>query len=356
MKFHVPLWLWAGCALLPLCIALFFNGARRSRERLAGVVAPRLRESLMRSVDFGKRRVKTALLLLALALLLVGLSRPQLGFLPMEVERNSVDFFLALDLSRSMLAEDVEGKSRLETVRPAIMDLLERAGSDRIGLIAFAGEAFVAAPITEDHESVRRTLSALDTSSIAKPGSDLAAAIKLAQKTFEAGEYESKALVLLTDGEELQGDSVIAAREAAAKGMNIFTVGVGSAAGGRIPDRKGDGPLKFAKNEFGREVLSRLNERALQQVAASGRGFYEPLGKGGEGLLATYRRGLQPLGHATRTKPSKDMHEYFPWPLGLATLLLLAEMLISERRRAKRSIVAAVSSSRTSPRVTPVLP
>jgi Ca-activated chloride channel family protein len=210
---------------------------------------------------------------------------------------------------------------------------LERVAGDRVGLIAFAGEPFVAAPITQDFEAVRRNLAALDTKSIAKPGSDLAAAIRLAQKTFEKGKYETTALVLLTDGEELQGEAVIAAREAAAKGMHIFTVGVGSATGARIPDEKGRATGKFARNEFGRDVLTRLNERVLQQIAASGRGFYEPLGNEGAGLLAAYHRGLQPMAKGTVSRTSKDKREYFQWPLALALALLLAEMLINERRQ-----------------------
>ncbi|HEX8310953.1 MAG TPA: VWA domain-containing protein [Chthoniobacteraceae bacterium] len=349
MTLHTPLWLWALCAVLPLAIALLIYGARRTRAGLAGLVAPRLREQLIRSVDFRKRRVKAVLFLGTLAFLLMALARPQFGFRDMEVERSSVDFFIALDLSRSMLAEDQESKQRLEMSKQALNRVLERVAGDRVGLIAFAGDAFVAAPITQDYEAVRRNLAALDTNSIAKPGSDIAAAIRLAQKTLESGKYETKALVLLTDGEELQGDAVIAAREAAQKGMTIFTVGVGSAMGGRIPDAKqGGGAAKFAKNEFGRDVLTRLNERALQQIAASGRGFYEPLGTEGAGLLSAYNRGLQPLAKGTVTRASKDKGEYFQWPLTLALALLLAEMLVNERRQQKpqpRGTVKSVAPS-----------
>jgi Ca-activated chloride channel family protein len=333
MTFHTPLWLWALCAVLPLCIALLISGARRTQARLAGIVALRLREQLVRSVDFRKRHLKAMLFMAALTFLLIGLARPQFGVIGTEVERSSVDFFVALDLSRSMLAEDQSGKQRLAMAREALNLLLERVAGDRVGLIAFAGEPFVAAPITQDFEAVRRNLAALDTKSIFKPGSDIAAAIRLAQKTFEKGKFETTALVLLTDGEELQGEAVIAARQAAAKGMHIFTVGVGSATGARIPDEKGRGTAKFARNEFGRDVLTRLNERVLQQIAASGRGFYEPLGNEGAGLLAAYHRGLQPMAKGTVTRASKDKREYYQWPLALALALLLAEMLINERRQ-----------------------
>lgn len=338
MKFAWP-WILAAAVLVPLLAVLLHRWSEaRAQRKLAGVIAARLRQQLLRSVDLGKRWRKALLFALGLAALLVAIARPLLGFQPIEVERSSVDFLVALDLSRSMLAEDAEGKARLDAAKAGVAALLDRLDSDRAGLIAFAGEAFLSAPITQDHEAVKRNVTALDTKSIAKPGSDMGKAIELAVKTFENGKYETKALVLLTDGEELQGDAVIAAREASRKGVMIFTVGVGSSLGARIPDKKEGGVVKTAKNEFGREVTTRLNERMLQQLAATGRGFYEPLGKDGAGLIAVWRRGLEPLAKGTQTKQSKDLREYFQWPLALALALFLAEMLISDRRNHPRKL------------------
>jgi Ca-activated chloride channel homolog len=332
MKFAWP-WILLAAAIVPVFALLLHRWSEAHAQRkLAGVIAPRLREQLLRSVDFAKRWRKAALFASGLAALLVALARPLLGLQSIEVERSSVDFIVALDLSRSMLAEDVDGRSRLAAAKAGIGALLDRLDSDRAGLIAFAGEAFLAAPVTQDHEAVKRNLEALDTKSIAKQGSDMTKAIELALETFEKGKYETKALVVVTDGEELQGDAVVAARQAMQKGMAIFTVGVGSPIGTRIPERRDGGVARFAKNEFGRDVTTRLNERMLQQLAASGRGFYEPLGKEGAGLISTWRRGLEPLAKGTQTKQSKDLQEYFQWPLALAIALLLAEMLVSDRR------------------------
>lgn len=332
MIFAVPIALWLIALAAPFGIALHAWAARRTRARLAGVIAPRLMQQLVRSVDFGRRLAKAILFLIGFCALLAAIARPQFGFVPEEVERSSVDFLIALDLSRSMLAEDVDGKPRLEAAKAAIGDLLDHLGSDRVGLVGFAGEAFLAAPITQDHAAVRRNLDALDTGSIATAGSDIAAAVKLAQKTFENGTFESKALVIVTDGEELQGDAVVAAREAALKGMTIFTTGVGSTVGARVPAKK-ESAVKFVSNEFGHEVISRLNERALRQVAASGRGSYEALGKDGAGLASIWRSGLAPLANGTRTRPSNDRREYFQWPLALTLALLFGEMLVSDRRK-----------------------
>ena len=334
VKFAWP-WVLVAAAVVPLVLALLHRRSEaKAKQKLAGLIAPRLREQLLRSVDFSKRWEKVLIFAASIFALLVAIARPQLGFQTIEVERSSVDFIVALDLSRSMLAEDVDGKSRLQAGKSGIAAMLDQLGSDRAGLIAFAGEAFLAAPLTQDHETLKRNLAALDVRSIARQGSDLAKAIKLAVETFEAGKYETNALVLLSDGEELQGDAMIAAREAAAKGVRIFTVGVGSGIGARIPERKDTmGVARFAKNEFGRDVTTRLNERVLQQLAATGRGFYEPLGKDGAGLIATWRRGLEPLARGTLSKQSTDMQEYFQWPLAIAIGLLLWEMLVTDRRR-----------------------
>lgn len=332
LKFAWP-WLLLAGALLPLFILLLHRMSEKAaKKKLNGVIAPRLREQLLRSVNFTKRWWKAMLLSLGLGLVIAAMARPQLGFQMVQVERSSVDFLIALDLSRSMLAEDAQNTSRLDSAKKGIAHFLDTLGNDRVGLVAFAGEAFLAAPVTQDHEAVKRNLAALNEKSIARQGSDLAKAIELAVKTFENGKFETKALVLVTDGEELQGEAVIAAREASRKGVSLFTVGVGSVAGSRIPNRSRDGAVKFAQNEFQREVVTRLNERMLQQLAASGRGFYKQLGEDGEGLTEVWERGLKPLAKGTDTRPSKDMEEYFQWPLALALLLLLWEMLVSDRR------------------------
>jgi Ca-activated chloride channel family protein len=189
-----------------------------------------------------------------------------------------------------------------------------------------------------------RSVEALTTTAISKPGSDIAAALKLAVQSFDPKQQSGKAIVVLTDGEELQGDAIVAAREVATKGISIFTLGVGSTTGTRIadrtPPRNNDRPqfdVKYAKNEFGQEVVSRLNERVLQQVAVSGRGFYVALGDEGQGLLTISERGLAPLARGTEVRQSKEMREFFQIPLGLCVVLLLWEMLVNERRKGQKA-------------------
>lgn len=338
LKFAWP-WLLAAAVILPLLVLLLQAlSSRASKRKLAGVIAPRLRAQLLRSVSFAKRRWKAFLCALALGVLAVAIARPRYGFQKIEVERSSVDIFIAMDLSRSMLAEDamfedLRKRSRLVAAKVGIASFLDSLGGDRVGLITFAGDAFLASPITPDHETLKRNLAAFDPRTIANQGSDMAKAIKLAMKNFEKGKYEGKALVLVTDGEELQGEAVIAAREATRKGISIFTVGVGSAGGAKIPESNRNSRLQFSQNEFHRDVITRLDERMLQQLAAAGRGFYRPLGQNGQGLKEVWERGLKPLGTSTQSRESEDMEEYFQWPLAVALGLLLIEMLVSDRRR-----------------------
>lgn len=334
MKFHSVYLLGALVLVIPACLFLLRWGTRRNRENLDKIIAPRLHEQLLRSVDFRKRHFKWGLFLFALVCFFIALARPLFGYREIKSERSGVDFIIALDISKSMLAADAGETNRLTAAKEAILRLVDRPNGDRIGLIAFAGEAYLMAPVTLDHNAVRRSLAALTPTAISKPGSDIAAAIQLAARSFDERQKDGKALVIMTDGEELQGEAVIAAREAARNGISIFTVGVGSTTGAKVPEvtKPTDKP-RFAKNEFGNEILSKLNERVLQQVAVAGHGFYVQLGPDGDGLFAVDERGLRPLAKGTQTRLSKQMREYFQWPLALGTALLFWELLVNERRK-----------------------
>ena len=330
VKFAVIVWLLVGLVLVPACALLVRWAMRRRRRSLDQIIAPRLHNILVRSVSRKKRLLRFSLFIVALAFLLLSLARPLLGLREVQVERAGVDVLIGLDVSRSMLAEDAPS-NRLASAKAAISRLLDLPFRDRYGIIIFAGESFLMAPLTMDHGAVQRTLGAVNTTSVSKPGTDMAAAIQLALKSYDTNQLRGKALVLVTDGEQLQGDAVIAAREAAVKGISIFTVGVGSAVGARIPE-KVRGQIRIVKNEFGKEVYSRMNEQVLRQVASAGRGFYTPLGPKGDGLIAVSERGVQPLARGTQIRPSKDLREYFQWPLGAGLVLLFWELLVNERK------------------------
>lgn len=331
MSFQHPYLLILIAPVVIGAVVLFSYSAKKRKELLSRIVAERLREQLVNSVDYRKRRLRQIIFTLALVFLIIAIARPIGGMREIKVERPGVDVVLCLDISRSMSAEDAV-TNRLNAAQRAINRLLNTPCNHRYGLVAFAGEAFLIAPITIDHGSVARSASALNVTSISKPGTDISAAIKKAVEIFDPKKKSGKAIILITDGEQLQGDAIMAAREASANGINIFTVSVGTTAGAKLPDRT-RGRLTFAKNEFGIDVVSRINEYVLRQVAAAGRGYYVPLGNDGEGLFDIAQRGLSAIPADVQIRKSKDRKEYFQFPLAASICLFLVEILINERRK-----------------------
>ena len=329
MRFEIHLWLW----LLPVIalgvIALFVWSHRRRAALLRAALDTPLLAQLTASLDRRKRLLKQVLLVLGVALLALALARPQLGQETVKLERSGVDVVVALDVSRSMLAVDVERTNRLSAARAAVANLLESLGGDRVGLVVFAGEAFLAAPLTRDHSAVERALAAANPAAVSEAGSDFAKAIARAREGFDRGSEGPRLLLLISDGEQLQGDAIAAARAAAADGVSVHCAGIGSAAGARLPTQGG-----FVKNAFGREVVSRLDERTLQQTALAGGGFYVRLaGRDSSALADWFSRASAGLPKTTETKELGDPHERFQWPLAAALALLGGEWLLGERRR-----------------------
>ncbi len=252
-----------------------------------------------------------------------------------ESEQRGVDILFAIDTSRSMLTPDVK-PSRLARAKLAVEDLLDHLNGDGVGLVAFAGEAFLQAPVTTDYDAFRETLEALDTHTIALGGTDIAAAIRLSEATLGLRGDTQKVMVLITDGEDLAGDALLAAQAAAKQGMIIFTVGVGTAAGELIPIPDGAGNVQFVKDPAGNFVKSHLDSDMLTQIAAATGGVYMPLGPQGQGIVQLYEEKLK--GFAQRQHAQRQIAIYaelFQWPVGVAIALLVLEWLlgVSVRRR-----------------------
>ena len=214
---------------------------------LSKVVAPRLRAQLAGAVSKGRRTFKSALILAVFGLIAVALARPQWGFTQREVKQRGRDVIVAIDTSRSMLATDV-APSRLARAKLVAQDLLRLVRGDRVGLVAFAGSAFLQAPLTLDYNAVLASLEELDTAVIPKGGTNIADAIRTAEQAFGKGEGQTRALIILTDGEELDADGISAAKRAASLGVRIFTVGIGSGEGSLIPLRTEDGGTDFVRD------------------------------------------------------------------------------------------------------------
>lgn len=333
MRFANPQWMWVSVGLA-LALGLFLVWAWHVRKRLVSrFVPPRLLALLTVGVSPQRQKLRLWLVFLAAVLLSVSLARPQWGFGYKEVKQKGLDIIVAIDTSKSMLAEDL-APNRLTKAKLAVLDLRRISHADRIGLIAFAGAAFLQMPMSTDEDVLRQNLDALDTNLLPQGGTAITEAIETANTAFkDSGQENHRALILLTDGEDHDGAAIEAAKKAAAAGTVVFTVGVGTTAGELIPVRDAKGRISYVKDEAGNTVKTRLNEALLREVAKAGNGFYLQLA--GAGVMETlYERGLAPLPKREfETSLSKLFFERFQWFLGASLLLLMAEMLVSDRRR-----------------------
>ena len=337
LHFAQPLWMIAGLIVCVGIVGLFIRFDRRREADLAKLIHPRFRQRLTEGFSPFLRNLKRGLWLLAVFLAFVAIARPQKGYEWREVKRKGIDILFAVDTSRSMLAEDLT-PNRLERARLGIIDFVARLEGDRVGLIPFAGSAFALCPLTLDYEAFRESLNALDTDLIPRQGTDLASAIKEAERLFDENGNNHRVLVLLTDGEDLQGDVIDAAKDAAKKGMAIYTVGVGSPEGATMPIRYQNGRTDFVRDENGNVVKTKLDETTLRKIAEVTDALYVALGRGAEGLNTIYQEKLRLVPKSEQDQRMERIPlERFEWPLGAAIALLLLEFFIGDRRRAKKA-------------------
>jgi len=329
ITFVHPVWLLVG---LLFAAAILILGVRLDRKRRLALAAfSSRRNGASSSLSRTRRGFKRALLVAGALLGCATLARPQWGVRWEEAQRRGLDLLFALDTSKSMLAPDLK-PDRLTRAKLAIRDLVAKFDGDRVGLVAFAGDAFLQCPLTLDRGVFEQTLDALDTTTIFRGGTDVGRAIDVARSALHNQPANRKLLVFLTDGEDLESHAVQEARAAAADGIRIYTVGVGTPGGELIP-LAGE-PGQFARDDKGGFVRSQLDENTLQAIARVTGGDYRRLGLDGRGLEALYQDVLAKL-------PREDLHsrmhqipiERFQWPLGFSILFLALEPLVGERRR-----------------------
>ena len=312
--------------------AILILGVRLDRKRRLALAAfSSRRNGASSSLSRARRGFKRALLVAGALFGCATLARPQWGIRWEEAQRRGLDLLFALDTSKSMLAPDLK-PDRLTRAKLAIRDLVGKFDGDRVGLVAFAGDAFLQCPLTLDRGVFEQTLDALDTTTIFRGGTDVGRAIDVARLALHNQPANRKLLVFLSDGEDLESHAVQEARAAAADGIRIYTVGVGTSGGELIP-LAGE-PGQFARDDKGGFVRSQLDENTLQAIARVTGGDYRRLGLDGRGLEALYQDVLAKL-------PREDLHsrmhqipiERFQWPLGFSVLFLALEPLVGERRR-----------------------
>ncbi len=317
-----------------LILFIFYVWAMRRRKALLKRFADKnLIDQIAPSVSVRRKVIKIMMLMTAVGLSLVALARPQWGFEWEEVKRSGLDMMIAIDVSRSMLSKDVK-PNRLERSKFAVKDLVKKLNGDRVGLIAFAGTAFLQCPLTIDYNGFLLTLDDLSTNTIPRGGTSIASAINEAVNTLKGPDKKYKILVIITDGEQLEGDAVKAAEEAARLGMKIYCVGVGTSEGDLIPQVDEYGQTGYLADRGGKVVKTKLNEEVLKQIAIMTGGNYVRATQSEFGLALLYDKSISKLEKRDiESKMKKHYHERFQIFLAFALALLFIEPLISERKR-----------------------
>lgn len=316
--------------LLLLLIPFFFLGmglwlwGRRRRLRRFGDEA--LVNELMPSWSRGKLWVRTVLLSLAFFFFVIGLSRPQIGAKLKDHKIKGAEIMIVLDVSNSMLAQDYS-PDRLERAKLAISRITDKLKDDRIGLIVFAGTSFVQLPITSDYVSAKMFLNSISTESIPIQGTAIGDAISTAVRGFSAQSEHSRAIIVITDGENHEDDAVAAAKQAAEAGIKVYTIGVGSADGQPIPM---DGGL--LKDKDGNIVVTRLDEETLKEVASAGGGAYVHAGNDEFGLTPIINDIRKMEDEEYNSVVFEEYNEQFMYFLGIALVFFVLEMLVGDRR------------------------
>jgi Ca-activated chloride channel family protein len=349
MTFANPHTLWLLLAIPPALLAFFWWAGRTRQRLLTQFIQARLLPALTVGISARRQKIRVGCLVLAVVCLILALARPQWGFDWQEMKQRGLDIVVAIDTSKSMLAEDI-APNRLARAKLAALELMQRARTDRLGLVAFAGSAFLQCPLTIDDAAFRQSVEALNVNIIPQGGTAIAEAIETALTAFKEGD-NYKVLVLFTDGEDHDSGALEAAEKAAKDGMRIFTIGVGTAEGELLRIKDAQGGSDYIRDEQGNVVKSHLNERLLQQIAgATEGGFYLPL-RGAKAIDTLYDQGLAKLPKSQhQEKFVRQYHERYHWPLAVAIVLLLVEMLFPERKREPRAKPAAA------PRAQPAFP
>jgi Ca-activated chloride channel family protein len=348
--FAEPAWFWALPALVIAGAGLWKLSVRIAKRRMERFFSVSLVPEILDGVDWNQKMVRFALISFILMLLASALARPLTGPKADQDDRKGADLVIALDVSKSMWAQDV-APSRLEAVKKELSEWILGQKSDRIGLVLFAGKAFVQAPLTYDYTALDFVLRDAGPRSVSKKGTNIPEAIETAVHLMNNNKLESKVLLIISDGENLDGDAITAARTAhQTDGLTIYTVGVGTAAGAKVPTfdektEKGPPPNQghYVRSEYGAEVVSRLDSQALRAIASVGGGAYFEF-RPGESTFPNIRsKNISTLVEKTRKIKTRDYDEWFQIPLAFAILLMVLEPLICRIRRRGASLETGVA-------------
>jgi Ca-activated chloride channel homolog len=322
-------YLW-GLLIIPFLILLFI-WSRFSRSRALRRFGNRqLLNELMPFASASRPVFKFFVLMLALAFFIIGAARPQFGSKLKKVQREGVEIIIALDVSNSMLAEDIQ-PNRLERSKRAISRLVDRLRDDKIGLIVFAGEAYTQLPITTDYNSAKLFLEAVHTDIVPRQGTAIGAAINLAIRSFTSGGLANKAIIVITDGENHEDDPITAAQEAVKNGIVVHTIGMGLPQGSPIPVSRG-GQTDYMRDRNGNVVITRLDEPMLEQIADAGKGIYVRANNAQVGLNVLFDEINKLEKEEIESLVYSEYDDQFQYFFAIGMLLLFLEFFILERK------------------------
>lgn len=326
-RFSNPQYLYL-LLIIPVMLVFFWYTLRLQRKRIALLGHIKTIMGLMPDLSPIRTKLKLIFILASFALLILAISGPQLGAKLTEVKRKGIELIIALDVSNSMLAQDIQ-PSRLERAKQSIARLVDKLKNDRIGLIVFAGDAYVQLPVTNDYASAKMFLGSISAGMVPKQGTAIGRAIELASNSFSPQTEVSRAIVIISDGENHEDDPLEAARSAAEKGIKLFTIGIGSPSGAPIML---EGSSNYLKDDKGEVVVSRLDEETLSKIAVIGNGKYVRATTSQLGLIPIFNSISKMERNEIKDKIYSEYNDQYQWPLALALLLLLIEFLVLERK------------------------
>jgi Ca-activated chloride channel homolog len=316
--------------LLPVLVVLFHFIRAKKKKAMAEFGDIELVQSLMPEASQSKPVWKFYLFLSAVVLIIIGLARPQFGSKLQEVKRKGIEIMIALDVSNSMNATDIQ-PSRLERAKQVVAKLVDRLGDDKIGLIVFAGDAYTQIPITTDYVSAKMFLNNLTTGMVPVQGTAIGKAINLATNSFPPNSDLQKVIIIITDGENHEDDPVEAAKAANEKGILVYTMGMGSPEGAPIPEGA-ENSMNFKKDKSGNTVISKLDEITLQKTAIAGGGEYIRANNTQAGLNNLFDKVEKLSKKEYESKMFAEYDDQYQYLFGLALILLIIEFLIAERK------------------------
>lgn len=333
-RFEHIIFLWSLLALIPIMIIVFIFIQRWKNKRLKQLTNQQVIKRLMPNVSFTLPIVKFIVLSFAFIFLLLGLANLQYGTTMEEAKKEGVDLMIALDVSNSMLAEDLS-PNRLDRAKRAIYQLIEKLQNDRLGIIVFAGESYVQLPITTDYSSAKLFLETIGTDIVPTQGTAIGSAIDLAMESFDFETTTSKAIIVITDGENHEDDAISSAQKAVEMEVSVHTIGMGSEQGAPLPIYKMGKQVGFRTDNTGNTVVSKLDETMLKKIASAGNGSYVRATNANAGLGII----MDEIGKMEKkefdSKVFKNYESRFQIFLLIALFLLVLEFFISTRRSGK---------------------